>query len=73
MTDKARALIGTDVEVLVDYFDEQTGEYCGHSQKLSPTVDFDIKFVDNGNVRVGDFIMVRLTDFDGSGFKGGII
>lgn len=71
--EKAKTLIGQEMEVLVDYFDEQTGEYCGHNQKLSPTVDFGVRFVDNNSVNIGDFVKVRIYDFDGSDYKGEIV
>ena len=70
---KAKALVGQTIEVLVDCFDEQTGQYCGHSQKLSPTVDFGVRFVDNNSVNIGDFVKVRIYDFDGSDYKGEIV
>lgn len=73
MTKKANQLIGQEIEVLVDYFDESTGEFCGHSQKLSPTVDFGVRFVDNNNVNICDFVKVRIYDFDGTDYKGEII
>ncbi len=71
MTKKAKAMIGEEIEVLVDYFDETSGEYCAHSEKLSPMVDFGVRFVDNGNVKkLGDFVKVKIYDFDGSDYKG---
>lgn len=60
-------------EVLVDRFDETTGEYLGHTQFLSPTVDFGVRFVDNGQVKTGDIVKVKLIDFDGSDFKGEVL
>ena len=71
--EKARALIGKQIEVLVDYFDQETGEYCGHSQKLSPTVDFGVRFVDNNSVNIADIVKVKIYDFDGSDYKGEIV
>lgn len=71
--EKARAMIGQEIQVLVDYFDESTGDYLGHSQKLSPTVDFGVRFVDNNSVKVADFVKVKIYDFDGSDFKGEIV
>lgn len=70
---KAAQLIGQEIEVLVDSFDENTGEFTGHSQKMSPLVDFNVCFVDNGNISCQSFVKVRITDFDGSDFKGEII
>jgi len=73
MTVKAQEMIGKEIEVLVDYFDENTGEFCGHSQNLSPLVDFGVRFVDNNNVKVCDFVKVKIYDFDGADYKGEIL
>ncbi len=70
---KAREKIGQEVEVLVDSYDVQSGEYIGHSEKMSPLVDFNVKFVDNGKVECYTYIKVRIYDFDGSDYKGEII
>lgn len=70
---KAAQLIGQEIEVLVDSFNENTGEFTGHSKKMSPLVDFNVCFVDNGNISCQSFVKVRITDFDGSDFKGEII
>lgn len=70
---KAAQLIGQEIEVLVDSFDENTGEFTGHSKKMSPLVDFNVCFVDNGNISCQSFVKVRITDFDGSDFKGEVI
>lgn len=72
-TNKMQKLIGTKVTVLVDGFDENSGEFYCHSEKLSPTVDFGIKIIDNGNVKLYDFIEVKLIDFDGNNFKGEVV
>ena len=66
-------LLGHEMQVLVDYFDENTGEFVAHSQKLSPTVDFGVRFVDNGNVEISSFVKVKIYDFDGSYLKGEIL
>lgn len=70
---KAFSQMQQEVEVLVDSFDETLGEFIGHSQYLSPSVDFGIRFVDNGNIQIGDFVTVRLFDFDGDYFKGEVV
>ena len=70
---KAREKIGQEVEVLVDSYDVQSGEYISHSEKMSPLVDFNVKFVDNGKVECYTYIKVRIYDFDGSDYKGEII
>ena len=69
----AKNQLGQIIEVIVDEFDEMTGEFCGHSEKTSPSLDFGVRFVDNGNIQVGDIISVQITDFDGTDFKGEIV
>ncbi len=73
MLEKASQERDREIEVLVDRFDESTGNFVGHSQNLSPLVDFGVRFVDNGCVRVGDFVKVKIFDFDGSDFKGEVL
>ena len=58
--------------LLVDYFDEENAVYSCHSEILSPSVDFDVKIVDNKNVKVGQMVDAVITDFDGNSFKGEI-
>lgn len=70
---KAEALMGEEMTVLVDYFDESTGEFVGHTQKLAPTVDFEVRFVDNGSIDIADFVKVKIYGFDGSAYKGEIV
>lgn len=70
---KARERIGQIVEVLVDSYDAQSGEFLGHSEKMSPLVDFNVKFVDNGSVELYTYVKVKIQDFDGSDYKGEIV
>lgn len=70
---KAKDLIWQEIEVLVDSFDSERGEFCAHSQKLSPSVDFGVRFVDNGKVEINTFVKVKIYDFDGSDFKGEVL
>lgn len=69
----AKEQLNKEVLVLVDYFDEKTGEFVGHTQKLAPTVDFDVRFVDNGNIDVAQLVKVKIYDFDGASYKGEIL
>lgn len=69
-TEKALHKMGQEFVVLIDYFDETKGFFVGHTEFLSPTVDFGVEIVDNGNIRVGDFVKVRFVDFDGTNYKG---
>ena len=67
---RARIHLGKSHKTLVDYFDDSTGLFVGHTEFLSPTVDFNVKIVDNGNIKVGDFVMVKFLSFDGADYKG---
>lgn len=69
-TEKAKEKIGKTFKVLVDYFDESRGIYIGHSEFLSPSVDFGIEIEDNKNIQTGEFINVKFVGFDGYDFKG---
>ncbi len=69
----ARERLGKSFLTLVDYFDENKGVFVGHTEFLSPTVDFGVEIVDNGHIKVGDMIMVKFSDFDGENFKGEVV
>ena len=69
-TEKAKMKIGKVFSVLVDYFDEKDGYYCGHTEFLSPLVDFGVKIEDNKSVEIGKFVNVKFVGFDGQNYKG---
>lgn len=69
-TEKARQKMGKVFKVLIDYFDQEKGNFVGHTEFLSPTVDFEVEIVDNGNIKVGDFVNIKFVDFDGNNYKG---
>ncbi len=69
-TEKAKAVMGQEFLVLVDYFDESNGVFVGHTEFLSPTVDFGVEIVENDKVKMGEFVKVKFFDFDGENFKG---
>lgn len=73
VSEKAKALLGQEMTVLVDYFDEKSGEFVGHSKNLAPTVDFEVRFVDNGSIEIASFVKVKIFDFDGMAFKGEVL
>lgn len=66
----ALKMLGENYKTLIDYFDESTGFFVGHTEFLSPTVDFGVQIVDNGNIKVGDFVYMNFQSFDGENFKG---
>ncbi len=69
-SEKAREKIGNVYKTLIDYFDESKGVYVGHTEFLSPTVDFGVEIEDNKNIEIGKFVDVRFVDFDGENYKG---
>ena len=73
VTQKALSQIGEEIEVLVDEFDQTSGEYLCHSQKLSPSVDFGVRIMDNNSVKPNDVVKVKIYDFDGNDYKGEIV
>ena len=73
VSEKARDVIGQTIEVLVDSFDQNSGEYIGHSQNMSPLVDFNVRFVDNGNINCYTYVKIKIYDFDGSDYKGEVV
>ena len=71
--EKAQALLGKRVEVLIDEFDQEDGTFVGHTKFLSPSVDFGVKIIDNNNIEVGNIVSATLTGFDGNFYKGEIL
>ena len=66
---KLKKLIGKEVDALIDGFDFNTGLYFGHTQTLSPNTDFGL-LIEGENLKVGDIVKVKLTNFDGNNFGG---
>ena len=69
-TELAGKKIGQSYKTLIDFFDDNKGVFVGHTEFLSPTVDFGVEIVDNGKIKTGEFVTVKFTDFDGQNFKG---
>lgn len=58
-----KSRIGKKYKVIVDSFED--GKYTGRSYMDSPEIDSGIIFTADKNIRIGDFIEVVITDFDG--------
>ena len=71
--ENAKAHLSNVYKTLIDYFDDSTGFFVGHTEFLSPTVDFGVRFVDNGSVEISTFVKVKIYDFDGSYLKGELL
>ncbi len=72
-TEHAKNLIGKSFKTLIDFFDESRGIFVGHTEFLSPTVDFGVEIADNGNIEPNKFYEVTFVDFDGENYKGEIL
>ena len=58
--DYNESLVGTDLEVLCDGFDSESGLYYGRSYADSPDVDGRVWIASEEPVREGEFVMVRI-------------
>ena len=66
-------LIGTDVEIIVDFFDPDEQYYVCRSSKNSPDVDFFVLLSAESNVKTGEFYKARLTNYFDGFFTGEVI
>lgn len=55
--------VGNVYKVIVDSFAD--GKYTGRSYMDSPEIDSGIIFTSNKELNIGDFVYVKITDFDG--------
>lgn len=55
--------VGNVYKVIVDSFAD--GKYTGRSYMDSPEIDSGIIFTSNKELNIGDFVNVKITDFDG--------
>ena len=58
-----KSRVGNVYKVIVDSFAD--GKYTGRSYMDSPEIDSGIIFTSNKKLNVGDFVDVKITDFDG--------
>ena len=63
MDDWNDSMVGTDLEVLVDGYDEEMGQFYGRSYADSPDVDGRVWIASDEPLREGNFVMVHI---DGS-------
>lgn len=55
--------VGNVYKVIIDSFAD--GKYTGRSYMDSPEIDSGIIFTSNKKLKIGDFVNVKITDFDG--------
>lgn len=58
-----KSRVGNVYKVIVDSFAD--GKYTGRSYMDSPEIDSGIIFTSNKKLNIGDFVDVKITDFDG--------
>lgn len=58
-----RQRVGTTYKVIIDGFDGE--KYVGRSYMDSPEIDSGIIFESNKELKIGEFVNVKITDFDG--------
>ena len=63
MDDWNESMVGQELEVLVDGYDEEMGQYFGRSYADSPDVDGRVWIACDEPLREGNFVMVHI---DGS-------
>ena len=71
MDDYAQAMLGSTIEVLVDGYDEEFGQYFGRSWADSPDIDGRVWLASEGDLAEGSFVMVQIDsviDGDLSGY-----
>lgn len=70
MARRARSLLGSDLEVLVERFDIATGKWTGRSHREAPEVDGAITFTSDSSLSVGEYARVRITASEGPDLIG---
>ncbi|MBE6986050.1 MAG: 30S ribosomal protein S12 methylthiotransferase RimO [Ruminococcaceae bacterium] len=71
MDDYAQAMLGSTIEVLVDGYDEEFGQYFGRSWADSPDIDGRVWLASEEDLAEGSFVMVQIDsviDGDLSGY-----
>lgn len=58
-----KSRVGNVYKVIIDSFAD--GKYTGRSYMDSPEIDSGIIFTSNKKLNIGDFVNVKITDFDG--------
>ncbi len=66
MERRARSLVGTELEVLVERFDRDEQAWFGRSHREAPEVDGEIRLELPEAPRVGDYVSATVTANDGA-------
>jgi ribosomal protein S12 methylthiotransferase len=72
MERRARSIVGSSLDVLVERLDLEQGAWSGRSHREAPEVDGEIRFAGN-DLRVGQYATVRITGNDGADLIGEVV
>jgi ribosomal protein S12 methylthiotransferase len=61
---KLAAKVGSDIDVLIDAVDVETGGATGRSKADAPEIDGEVQLRDAGGLQPGDIVRVRVEDSD---------
>ncbi|MGI8942304.1 MAG: 30S ribosomal protein S12 methylthiotransferase RimO [Actinomycetota bacterium] len=70
MERRARSLVGSRFEVLVERFDRDEGAWVGRSKREAPEIDGEVTFESDSHLHVGDYVDVRITEAVGADLTG---
>ncbi|MGH2697700.1 MAG: 30S ribosomal protein S12 methylthiotransferase RimO [Actinomycetota bacterium] len=70
MSNRARSLVGSRLEVLVERFDVDERAWVGRSKREAPEIDGDTTFASDSHLHVGDYVDVRITEAIGADLLG---
>jgi ribosomal protein S12 methylthiotransferase len=70
MERRARSLVGSSFEVLVERFDLEESAWIGRSKREAPEIDGEITVATDAPLHVGEYIDVRITDSVGADLVG---
>jgi ribosomal protein S12 methylthiotransferase len=62
--DKLSAKVGSEIDVIIDTVDSETGGATGRSKADAPEIDGEVHLRDSGQLKQGDFARVRIEDSD---------
>ena len=66
MTRRAASVVGSELEVLVERLELDTGAWIARSQREAPEVDGEIRLESGDGLAVGDYLRVRVTGSSGA-------
>ena len=70
MERRARSLVGSRFEVLVERFDRDEGAWVGRSKREAPEIDGEVTFGSDAHLHVGDYVDVRISEAVGADLTG---